>query len=193
MGQLRTAVRAYALEGHPPPRVLELVDAFLQQTDDQAYATCLYLVLDPGTGEAEWCNAGHFGPVLIAPTGAGPGCGQVGADLADAGRVPALGVPVPAGSRSDAGTATIPHGARLVLFTDGLVERRNESLDAGVARLAADAARLAGLPLDRWCQDLVAAQLTGRDVDDDVAVLVVEIVPPSPQAAPAPTGPRLEQ
>jgi serine phosphatase RsbU (regulator of sigma subunit) len=193
MGQLRTAVRAYALERHPPSRLLELVDAFLRQGDDEAYATCLYLVLDPRTGEAEWCNAGHPGPLLVAPGGTGaPGHDRAGLDLADTGRVPVLGAPVPPGTRSQAGRAVFPAGARLLLFTDGLVERRGESLDDGLDRLTAAAVRLADRPLDEWCDAVVAAQLDGREVGDDVAVLAVELqTPPAAGAADA-TGPRVE-
>jgi serine phosphatase RsbU (regulator of sigma subunit) len=193
MGQLRTAVRAYALEGHPPPRVLALVDAFLQQADDQAYGTCLYLVLDPRTGEAEWCSAGHPGPLLVAPAGtAPPGHARLFRVLAEAGRVPALGVPVPEGGRSDAGAAVLPAGSRLLLFTDGLVERRGESLDDGLARLAADADRLASRPLHAWCEDVVTAQLDGREVDDDVAALAVELLGTPAASAATAESPRVE-
>jgi serine phosphatase RsbU (regulator of sigma subunit) len=181
MGQLRTAVRAYALEGHPPARVLELVDAFLQDADDQGYATCLYLVLDPRTGAVEWCNAGHPGPLLVAAVEpAPPDHERLQTHLAEAGRVAALGVPLPAGARSDVGSAVLPPGSRMLLFTDGLVERRGEALDEGLARLAADAVRSTVRPLELWCEDVVAAQLRGREVDDDVAVLAVELL-----AAPA--------
>jgi serine phosphatase RsbU (regulator of sigma subunit) len=193
MGQLRTAVRAYALEGHPPARVLELVDAFLQQADDDAYATCLYVVLDPSSGKAEWCNAGHLGPLLVAPAGpAASGFERVVEDLAEAGRVPSLGVPLPAGARSDAGSALLPVGSRLLLFTDGLVERREESLDVGLGRLARHAARSAGRSLEGWCEDVVAAQLGGREVDDDVAVLAVELSTGATAGAVIPAGPRVE-
>jgi hypothetical protein len=68
----------------------------------------------------------------------------------------------------------------MLLFTDGLVERRGEALDEGLARLAADAVRSTVRPLELWCEDVVAAQLRGREVDDDVAVLAVELL-----AAPA--------
>jgi serine phosphatase RsbU (regulator of sigma subunit) len=192
MGQLRTAVRAYALEGHPPPRVLELVDAFLQQVDADAYATCLYLVLDPRTGAAEWCNAGHPGPLLVAAAGGSDPAqhATVVRDLTDAGRVAALGAPLPPGARSAVGRGVLPPGSRLLLFTDGLVERRGESLDAGLERLAATAALRSSLALDRWCDELVAAQLGGREVDDDVALLAVELAPARRRAVPG-GGPRV--
>jgi serine phosphatase RsbU (regulator of sigma subunit) len=84
----------------------------------------------------------------------------------------------------------LPLGSRLLLFTDGLVERRGESLDAGLERLAATAAQRLPLALEQWCDDLVAAQLDGREVDDDVAVLAVELAPPAARALPA-DGPRV--
>jgi hypothetical protein len=192
MGQLRTAVRAYALEGHQPSRVLELVDAFLQQADDQAYATCLYIVLEPATGRAEWCNAGHPGPVLVAPGPPEQGSERVLWDLAEAGRVPALGAPAPSCARSEVGSGLLPAGSRLLLFTDGLVERREESLDSGLRRLDAAAARFATRPLDQWCEEIVSAQLEGREVDDDVAVLAVELSAGVGGRAVIPPGPRVE-
>ncbi len=176
MGQLRTAVRAYALEGHPPHRVLELVDAFLQRLDADGYATCLYLVLEPATGAVEWCSAGHPGPVLVARGGGEHD--EIVTTLADEGRVPSLGVPVPAALRAGTGRAVLPPGSRLLLFTDGLVERRGESLEVGLERLARHARRpRARGDLTTWCETLVDLQLDGRDVDDDVAVLAVELQP----------------
>jgi serine phosphatase RsbU (regulator of sigma subunit) len=86
----------------------------------------------------------------------------------------------------------LPAGARLLLFTDGLVERRGESLDQGLGRLAADAAALATRPLQQWCEQVVAAQLDGREVDDDVAVLAVELLTTPPAGAGPARGPRVE-
>jgi len=178
MGQLRVAVQAYVLEGHPPARVLELVDAFLTRLDAEAFATCLVLVVDPRIRTAEWSTAGHLGPVLVVLPGSPPGHEQTVRDLSETGRTAALGAPLPVGSRSEAGHGVLPPGFRMLLFTDGLVERRGESLDAGLGRLAAAAGEGLALPLERWCDAVVAAQLDGREVDDDVAVLAVEMAGP---------------
>jgi len=72
------------------------------------------------------------------------------------------------------------------------VERREESLDWGLRRLDAAAARFATLPLDQWCEEVVAAQLEGREVDDDVAVLAVELSAGVGGRAVIPPGPRVE-
>ena len=121
-----------------------------------------------------------------------PGHARILRDLAEAGRVPALGVPLPAGARSNTGSAVLPAGSRLLLFTDGLVERRDEPIDNGLARLAADAADLASERLDAWCEDVVAAQLDGREVEDDVAVLAVEFLGVSAAGAGAAASPKVE-
>jgi serine phosphatase RsbU (regulator of sigma subunit) len=189
MAQLRTAVRAYAVEGHDVVMVVTLVDRFLQAVDGEAYATCCYAVLDPRTGVLRWCNAGHPDPLVLTPEG----CVL---PLAEHGHLPALGVPSPA-TPVTAGTTVLPSGGRLLLFTDGLVERRRESLDVGVERLARAAAVLgrAEGDLDAWCGRVVAAQLADREVGDDVAVLAVELltagVEPSAPLARRPRVPKV--
>jgi serine phosphatase RsbU (regulator of sigma subunit) len=179
MAQLRTAVRAYALEGHEAVEVINLVDSFLQAVDAEAYATCCYVVLDPALGDVRWCNAGHPDPLVLTRDG----CVR---PLAGAGHRPALGVPhVP--RTAGAGATVLPRGARLLLFTDGLIERRRESLDVGIDRLARSAAVLGseGADLEAWCGDVVAAQVGDREVGDDVAVLAVELTGGALEATPS--------
>jgi serine phosphatase RsbU (regulator of sigma subunit) len=168
MGQLRTAVRAYALEHARPADILRLTADFLLGIEPEGYATCCVVLLDPGTGEAAWCSAGHPPPVLVDTRGSAH-------PLPDGGEVPALGVPVPGAARAGVtGHVALPAGSRLLLYTDGLVERRGEDPDAGLARLLRVAGRT-GEPLEQWCDAVVARMLSGRQVGDDVAVLAVEL------------------
>jgi serine phosphatase RsbU (regulator of sigma subunit) len=166
MAQLRTAVRAFALEGHDPVEVLTLVDRFLQHVEPDGYATCCIVALNPATGEIRWGNAGHPDPLVLLPDGRSGW-------LTDGGRLAALGVPA-ASAPVHAGITVLPPGARLLLFTDGLVERRRESLEEGLDRLAR-AAAVPGTGLQPWCDEVVASQLDDREVGDDVAVLAVEL------------------
>jgi serine phosphatase RsbU (regulator of sigma subunit) len=169
MAQLRTAVRAYALEGHDPDEVIELVDRFLQSLEPDGYATCCYVELEPVSGALRWCNAGHPDPLVLTRHGCA-------AALTEHGHRPALGVPSPTPTPAP-GRGVLPPGARLLLFTDGLVERRRESLDLGLERLARSATAFgaSGADLQPWCDEVVAALLGDREVGDDVAVLAVEV------------------
>jgi hypothetical protein len=186
MGELRTAVRAYALEHSDPAQVLALTADYLVRLEPEGYATCCLVLLDPGSGEAVWCSAGHPAPVVLAPgLPARPLVGGRGH-----GAVPPLGAPLPAPidppidalidpsiDAPGGGRLTLPARSRLLLFTDGLVERRGEDPDASLGRLLGVATASRHAPLDAWCHHVVESLLDGREVDDDVAVLAVEVAP----------------
>src|SRR4051794_6703398 len=128
MGQLRTVVQAYALEGHPPAKVLRLANDLALQLTAVDLATCLFVVLDPDRANLRVANAGHHPPLLTNPAGPGrfldhppPG--------------PPLGtIPDPSYVET---RHQLPAAFRLLLFTDGLVERRGIDLDDGLRRLGA--------------------------------------------------------
>ncbi|QJY45632.1 SpoIIE family protein phosphatase [Pseudonocardia broussonetiae] len=168
MGQLRSALAAILLDGASPADALERLDAFAARVAGSVGSTCACLVLDWESGELVWALAGHP-PVLVVDGG--------GARLLDdpAGRGTVLGVR----DRAAYGQARarIEPGASLVLYTDGLVERRGEDVDDGLARLRAAAA---GAAVDAP-RPLVAALVRGLLGDegpaDDVALLVVRRVP----------------
>jgi len=164
MGQLRNAVRAYALEGHPPALIVERLNALLHADE---MATCLYVTLDLASGRVRFVNAGHVPPLVVAPEG----------------RVTALeGGALPLGILSHArypeGEATLAPGALLLLFTDGLVEARGRSLDDGLAALRRAAAETAGVEEPAEVIDRLVAALLGREAPvDDVAVLAARPTP----------------
>ena len=130
MGQLRTGLRAYALEGHPPGETLKRLDRLLQTISGRGMATAGYAVVDPATGALRYASAGHPPPVVVRR-------GQE-AHLLEARPAPPLGS-LPFAAYHEA-QETLEPGDTILLYTDGLVERRREPLTAGLERLRALAA-----------------------------------------------------
>jgi serine phosphatase RsbU (regulator of sigma subunit)/anti-sigma regulatory factor (Ser/Thr protein kinase) len=158
MGQLRAAVRAYARLDLPPAELIRLLDDTVRELSEDTIVTCIYAVYDPQAKTLVYANAGHPPPLTVDPVG-------------DAQRLLAGGPPLGAG-RHDEISETVPlsAGTLLVLYTDGLVERRGSDLDAGIDRLAklvaTSQAALTDLPAE-----LVDGMLPDGP-DDDVAILV---------------------
>ncbi|MCU1614806.1 MAG: multi-sensor signal transduction histidine kinase, partial [Frankiales bacterium] len=167
MGQLRSALSAALLQGCAPAEALELLDRFASRLPGALASTAACMVLDWSTGTVRWARAGHPPPVLVT---------RGGARLLDGGAGPVLGVPGRAPYRDD--RAVLEPGATLLLYTDGLVERRGEHLDIGLGRLTSAAARLAGAEPVALTRDLLAEVLADAARPDDVAVLAVRLLPP---------------
>ena len=163
MATLRHATRAYASIEPDIGRVLAHLDEFLDQFGDaDQIATLLFARLDPATGTVELGSAGHPPPLLVADDGS--------TVLAVRPR-PALG----AGTTSDQVeilSTQLQPGQALLLYTDGLVERRGESLDTGIGRLRAATLDDAD-DAHELCSRAIDACLTGADRRDDVCVLAV--------------------
>ena len=155
MGQLRSAVRALAGAGLAPESVIRHLDTFVAQSPASQYATLAYAEVDPATGVVTLTAAGHLPPVLLGESPA----------LFLGGRSTPLGLVVPALPRTQA-TFTLAPGEGFMLYTDGLVERRKETIDTGLDRLLA-AIHLAGTP-----EELVEAlRDPNAENDDDVCIL----------------------
>ena len=168
MGQLRSALRAYALEGRSPARVLQLLSRYADSVPGARGATLVYAVLDTGARELRYASAGHPPPLLVTADG----------DtryLEDA-----RGVPLDRGLGfvyEDA-TAALPEHATLVLYSDGAIERRGEPLDAGLERLATAASAGSRLDPEALCGALLDALFEDiRDRFDDVALLAARALP----------------
>lgn len=159
MGQMRTALRAYAAEGHPPDVVVHHANRLLMDMETDLFATCAYVDVDLEEGSA-WCvRAGHLPPVLRHPDGT--------TEIAEAEGGPPLGV------LRQADFPMSPLGLRpgtvVALTTDGLVESADADIDTGMDRLAHDLARS-----DPAHLGLVAdALLVDARRSDDIALLLM--------------------
>ncbi|WP_456789215.1 SpoIIE family protein phosphatase [Cellulomonas sp. P5_C5] len=164
MGQLRSAVRAVAGPGVGPAELLTRLDRFVAQTDVGFMATLAYAEIDLTTGAVRYACAGHLPPLRLTAGGAH--------EFLWDGRSTPLGV---GAARAEA-SATLDPGDLLVLYTDGLVERRDRSLHDGLEALASAGAAL----LESSVAALVTGLLERAPADlDDVCVLVATWSPPA--------------
>jgi serine phosphatase RsbU (regulator of sigma subunit) len=178
MGQARSALRAYATDGHPPAAVVERLNRLLTRTDPDFMGTCCYLQFSPRTSTVTLVSAGHPPPLLIAADGQ---CQLVEVEA----NLP-LGVHETA---SYAGSSfVLAPGATLALYTDGLVESRSMSLDVGLGRLSAVPASAGRGDLESLAERLLAVAPTGTDADDRTLLLLrrhaLRGVVPDPARAP---------
>jgi serine phosphatase RsbU (regulator of sigma subunit) len=161
MGQVRTAVRSYALLELPPSDVLRNASELTGGLLGESFVTCFYAVHRPADGTLTYANAGHLPAILVRPDGS---LDQIGEALAQ---------PLGVGSTFPQRITEFPPGADLVLYTDGLVESRTRDLTVGVEWL------LAGIPELLTAADLGTAwdklveELTRGRHDDDIAVIHV--------------------
>ncbi|WP_406171366.1 SpoIIE family protein phosphatase [Streptomyces canus] len=169
MGQLRSAVRAFALGDRPPDEVMSSTNHLLTDLDPGLFASCCYIRLDPATGVARAARAGHPPPLLRSPDGRTrvldlPGGVVLGVD-------PRARYPVT--------ELQMEPGAILALYTDGLVERPGSDIDEGItalrvalAKAGAPAARPGGRFLAGVADRLTATARHALDRPDDIALLL---------------------
>ena len=164
MGQLRSAVRAVAAPGVGPARLLSRLDRFVGPIEAAEMATVAYAEVHLATGRVRYACAGHPPPVLVPLSGEPRQLWE--------GRSVPLGAFGRVHERPEAELHLSP-GDRLLLYTDGLFERRDRPLDAGLEVLAAAAGAGRGLPLEEHVSALTAAMLADEKVRDDVCVLLL--------------------
>ncbi|MCU1483796.1 MAG: hypothetical protein JWN67_542 [Actinomycetia bacterium] len=164
MGQLRTALRAYALQDLPPTVVMRSIDRLLQDVGEDAMATAAFLVLDPRRRRLEVVCAGHPPPLLVAASGA---CSFIDCE-------PHTPLGVLATPLYHPTILTIPERSMLVLYTDGLVEERDENLADGLARLAASVD--ATEPDIEVLCDVVLKRMVPDEKNDDIALLAARLL-----------------
>ncbi|MDQ0809013.1 PAS domain S-box-containing protein [Streptomyces sp. B3I7] len=172
MSSLRNMLRGIAVDRQEPPgEVLRRLDLASQTLYRNATATCLYGMVrgTPGAAGAvtlHYATAGHLPPLLTTAQGetrhleAGAGA-LIGMD-------PELPRPT--------GCETLPPHSTLLLYTDGLIERRGEHLDDAMTRLRRCTADLARAPLDVFCDEVLLR--LGADSTDDIALLALRVTPP---------------
>jgi serine phosphatase RsbU (regulator of sigma subunit) len=158
MAQVRAAIRAFVTVDPGPDVVLARLDAMFEHLHLETLVSVVYAVLDP-SGHVQLANAGHCPTVLVRGSGTvefvkNQPRPPLGAGPADTGVV----------------EAKVEPGDVLLLYTDGLVERRDEPLDAGFARLAEHAPRLLDGDMDARLVALVS-DVAGNDSHDDVAAV----------------------
>ena len=162
MGQLRSACRSLLLEYADPVRVLAGLDRFAALLPGAACTTVFAAVLDPATGALDYSAAGHPPPVLAFADGAT-------ATLED-------GRGLPVGVRPDRprarGRAFVPARSSLLLYTDGLVERRRQSIDTGIDRAAAVLHEHRTQSVEDLARIVTAALTPRGGYEDDVALLL---------------------
>ena len=161
MAQIRSTIRAYAVDDPDPISVFRRVDTFFSTLEFDQIVTVLYFLLDPSAGTIAGISAGHLPPLVIDAEGV---------------RV----VPVPIGlpfgvtiDEREMALIELTRGASVLAVTDGLVERRGEDIDEGVSRLVEACRGTASLSASAMIKHVVASAPTDRNHDDDVTVLVL--------------------
>lgn len=163
MGQLRTVVRAFATEGHPPASILARANDYLCRLGTERLATVFTARMDAEARVATVASAGHPPMVVMSPASPG-GWHCEGLDVAP-------GTPLGIGDTWHETSVILPPAAVLLLFTDGLIETRSSDIDAGLARLCT---ALQALPVGASLTDVLDRALSlipAGQRKDDVALL----------------------
>ncbi|MGA5207477.1 PP2C family protein-serine/threonine phosphatase [Streptomyces variegatus] len=166
MSQLRTALRAYAVDGDSPGRLLTRLHRFLHHLQPDLYATAVIARFHPDEPTLTWAAAGHPPPVLRLPDGT--------VRTLDAKPGAMLGIPLTQEIADH--TEQLEPGSTLALYTDGLVERRAQGIDPGIERLAAALGGFRSAELDADLEGsadgLLHPLLSDSERDDDVCLLL---------------------
>ncbi len=163
MAQLRAAIGALVTLELAPGEVFRQTTALLRSAGHTVTATAVIAIVDTAADTVQYAAAGHPQPLLRSPRG--------DVEVLHGGRHPLLGVPV--AGVDDVGVVPFPPGATLVLYTDGLVERRSEPIDACVERLARQLRDSTAESSVAVAEDLIAVNLVGREPEDDIAMIVL--------------------
>lgn len=169
MGQLRSALRGLVLAGLPPAAALEALDKFAAVVPDAQFASCLVAFLDARHESLTVSIAGHMPPLIIDPRG--------GASFLEGAQDPPLGFARAARKTTRLG---FPVGSTIILYTDGLIERRDQPLDTGMERLAVTAAEQSAQGIDGLSGRLVSELVSESFHDDDVAVVCARLLSQGP-------------
>ena len=165
MGQVRTALAALADHAAGPGELLERLDGFLARSGTTDFATVCYVIIDPATGVMQYASAGHPPMLVVSPAGE-----TMWLDRAQSGPLTG-GEPRVRPQES----AVLEPGSLLVLYSDGLVERRKERFEYSLERLAVAGRAVVGLPVEEVCRTLMAKLGVDSSREDDVAVMAMRL------------------
>jgi serine phosphatase RsbU (regulator of sigma subunit)/anti-sigma regulatory factor (Ser/Thr protein kinase) len=165
MGQIRSAMRAYALDRESPGGTLTKLNTVVRGLDQRETATAVYLALDLVERAFCFASAGHPPPLVIDPAG--------DARFLEEARSVPLGAH--AGTRYREAVVRLEPGSTIVLYTDGLVERRGGSLNQGLERLVSEASGRPAEP-ESLCNRLIGALVGDEPPPDDIALLAAHVV-----------------
>ncbi|MEV5183645.1 SpoIIE family protein phosphatase [Streptomyces werraensis] len=162
MGQLRSAVHAFAASGRPPQEVITHTNQLLAELETDVFATCCYIELDPATGRALAVRAGHPPPLLRHPDGSAEPLELPGGVLL--GVQPEADYPVT--------ELTLEPGSVLALYTDGLIEVPGSDIATGIETVRTCLAASRTDSMEELADRLLGAARRAEDRPDDVALLL---------------------
>ena len=170
MGQLRNALRAISIERLKPPSALARLDRVASDALETSFATVVYAVVDRNAGLLRFSSAGHPPPVVAYPDGR--------VEVLEEGRGLPLGTGL--GPKYRQCVVELPAGSVVVLYTDGLVERRGRTIDEGIEGLVR---AVEGAPKDaeRLLEHVLETLVAGAERADDVAILAARFLPVAPK------------
>ena len=170
MGQLRNALRALSLERLKPQSALAKLDRLANDALETSFATVVYAIVDTEAGKMRFSSAGHPPPVVAYPDGR--------VELLEDGR----GLPLGTGlePRYRQSSVDLPAGSVVVLYSDGLVERRGASIDDGIDALVS-VLREAPKDAERLLEHVLENLPAGADRGDDIAILAARFLPVAPR------------
>jgi GAF domain-containing protein/anti-sigma regulatory factor (Ser/Thr protein kinase) len=170
MAQLRNAIRAFSVDRMKPSSVLMRLNRLADEVLDTSFATLAYLALEPDTGVCRLSSAGHPPPAVVYPDGR--------VELIEGAR----GLPLGTGIRTTYRVEMfeLPPGSVVVLYTDGLIERRGRSIDEGLDSLRTALASAPKDP-DRLLEHILEHVVGDDERGDDIALLAARIFPVAPR------------
>jgi serine phosphatase RsbU (regulator of sigma subunit) len=167
MGQIRSLLRAYAIDGPDPGRALQRTNAAVARLLPDALASVVYAVLDPATGDLAYANAGHPPPIITTNAGQ--------AEYLDDTAGVMLGACTTASFTT--GHRRLPPGASLLCYTDGLIEVRRRDIREGLTALAETLQRSCPGSAEQTCATVEGA-LVGTTRQDDICLLTARLTGP---------------
>jgi GAF domain-containing protein/anti-sigma regulatory factor (Ser/Thr protein kinase) len=170
MAQLRNAIRAFSVDRLKPSSVLVRLNRLADEVLDTSFATLVYLSVEPDTGLCRLSSAGHPPPAVAYPDGR--------VELVESARGLPLGTGIASPYRQE--TLELPAGSVVVLYTDGLVERRGRAIDEGLEALRTAMADAPKDP-DRLLEHILEHVVGRSERGDDIALLAARLLPVAPR------------